>query len=165
MSNLLTSLAQYTRATLNAVSLNSESKWPNYLESQGQWPPFPIPDGFARCIFGTQLVIVTQIHHTLLHRQANFPIILENKNAQMTSKVQLKKTLFLYQSRVSPDAYLVQIRWFQPKSMTSYRTVKPNFLEFWVKMAKITLMTSDFNTRREYLLMPVWWKCGDSSSK
>ena len=38
----LANLNQYTRATLNAISWNSELKWPNNF--QGQWHPFSIPD-------------------------------------------------------------------------------------------------------------------------
>ena len=46
---------------------------------------------------------------------------------------------FQYRLRVLyQDACLVQIWWFLDKSMTSYRADKPNFIEFKVKMAKMT---------------------------
>ena len=32
-------LDQYTRVTLNVVFWNPDSKWPDELEGQGQWPP------------------------------------------------------------------------------------------------------------------------------
>ena len=57
----------------------------------------------------------------------------------MTLKVRVNDLHFQYQPRVSQDAYLVQIWWFYPKSVMSYRADKPNFVEFWVKKVKITL--------------------------
>ena len=59
--------------------------------------------------------------------------------AKMTLNVMVNDLYFQYQQRVSQVACLVQIWWFQLKFMTSYRADKPNFLEFWVKMAKMTL--------------------------
>ena len=51
---------QHTREILNTVSWNSEQKWPNDLEDQGQWPPFSIPSlKIPRCIFGANLVMLT----------------------------------------------------------------------------------------------------------
>ena len=51
--------------------------WPNELEGQGQWPWFSIiAKIIARCIFGAHLVILSQIHWKLSHRQAKFPKIL-----------------------------------------------------------------------------------------
>ena len=64
------------------------------------------------------------------------------KMVKMTLKVKVNDLIdlhFKYQPRVSQDVCLVQIRLFKPKSMMSYHTDKPNFLEFWVKMAKMTL--------------------------
>ena len=50
--------------------------------------------------------------------------------------------------------------------MTSYRANKPNFQELWDRMAKMTLKVrvNDpfFNTEREYPMMHVWCKVGDS---
>ena len=63
---------------------------------------------------------------------------------------------------------LVQIWRLYPKFKMTYRADKPNFLEFWVKMAKMTLnvKVNDpiFNTNWEYPKMHVWCKFGDSSS-
>ena len=72
------------------------------------------------------------------------------KMAKMTLKVKVNDFHFQYQPRVSHDACLVQIWWFQLKFVKSYRADKPNFLEFWVKMAKMTLKVlkvkvNDFN--------------------
>ena len=69
-------LAHHTGATLNTVSWNSESKWPNNLESQGQWSQFSIPVGkIPRCIFGENLVLLTLIHYKLSPGQVKFPTI------------------------------------------------------------------------------------------
>ena len=54
----LAGLDQYAKLTLNTVSWNSESKWPNELEGNGQWPPFFIPaESIPGCMFGANLVI------------------------------------------------------------------------------------------------------------
>ena len=47
--------------------------------------------------------------------------------AQMTLKVKVKDFHFQYQQRVSQDACLVQIWWFQLKSVTNYRAFKQKF--------------------------------------
>ena len=74
MYHPLVGLNQYTRVTLNAISWNSELKSPNDLEGQGQWPLFSVPgERMSRCMFGTNLVIVAQIHYKLLHGQDKFP--------------------------------------------------------------------------------------------
>ena len=57
----------------------------------------------------------------------------------MTLKVKVNDPHFQYQLRVFQNACLVKIWWFEPKFMISYRMDKPNFLEFRVKMAKMTL--------------------------
>ena len=59
----------------------------------------------------------------------NFLEFLE-KMARMTLKVKVNDLHFQYRPRVYQDACLVQIWWFFPKSMTSYRADKLNFLEF-----------------------------------
>ena len=56
----------------------------------------------------------------------------------MALKVKVNAFHFQYQLRESQDAYLMQIYLFQLKSIKSYAD-KPKFLEFWVKMANITL--------------------------
>ena len=79
----------------------------------------------------------------------------------MTFKVKVNDLHFQYQLTVSQDACLVQIWWFSPKSVMSYRVDKPNFQEFWVEIAKITLTVkvndSIFNTSQDYPRMHVWW--------
>ena len=57
----------------------------------------------------------------------------------MTLKVKVDDPHFQYQPGVFQDACLVQIWWRHPKSVKSYRTEKLNYLEFLVKMVKITL--------------------------
>ena len=70
----------------------------------------------------------------------------------MTLKIKVNDLHFQYQLRVSQDACLVQIWWFLPKSMTNYRTDKPNFLEFWVKKAKMTLKIKVNDVHFQYQL-------------
>ena len=51
------------------------------------------------------------------------------KMAKMTSKVKVNDLHFQYQLRVSHDACLVQIWWFQLKFLTSYRADKVKFMD------------------------------------
>ena len=53
------------------------------------------------------------------------------KMAKMTLKFKVNDPYFQYQPRVSHDACLVQIWWFQLKSVTSYRADKVNFTDRW----------------------------------
>ena len=55
----------------------------------------------------------------------------------MTLNIKVNDPHFQYQPRESQDAYLLQICWFRVKSIMSY--CADNFLEFWDKMAKMTL--------------------------
>ena len=48
---------------------------------------------------------------------------------KMTLKVKVNDPYFQYQPRVSHDACLVQIWWFQLKSVTSYRAFKVKFTD------------------------------------
>ena len=85
-----------------------KSKWPNDLESQGQWPPFSILTNIIpRCIFGANLGILAQMCDELWRGQAKFPRILSQNGHNDLH--------FQYRLRVSQDACLVQIWWFQPK--------------------------------------------------
>ena len=59
--------------------------------------------------------------------------------AKMTLKVKVNDFHFQHQLRESQDTCLVQIWWFLPKSGMSHHADKLNFLEFWVKMAKMIL--------------------------
>ena len=88
--------------------------------------------------FGAKLVSWTQIHYKLSCGWSKFPRILR-WNGQNYIEGQGQWPHFQYQLRVSQNACLLQIWWFQSKSETSYHTDKPNFLEFWVKMAKMNL--------------------------
>ena len=51
------------------------------------------------------------------------------KMAKRTLKVKVNNSYFQYQPRVSHDAYLVQIWWFQLKSGISYRVDKVKFTD------------------------------------
>ena len=51
------------------------------------------------------------------------------KMAKMTWKVKVNDPYFQYQLRVSHDACLVQIWWFQLKSVMSYRADKVKFTD------------------------------------
>ena len=51
------------------------------------------------------------------------------KMAKMTLKVKVNDLHFQYQPRVSHDARLVQIWWFQLKFVTSYRADKVKFTD------------------------------------
>ena len=51
------------------------------------------------------------------------------KMAKMTLKVKVNDPYFQYQPRVSHDACLVHIWWFQLKSVTSYRADKVKFTD------------------------------------
>ena len=162
-------LGRYTRATLNTISCNPDSKWPNDLEGQGQGHSYLIPvKRISRCIFGANLMILTQIYFKLLPGQAKFPRIL-SQMAKMTLMVKVTVPYFRYQTRVSYDACMVQIWWFQPKFVTSYCVDNPNFPEFQVKMTKMTLEVNvndplfSIGVSQEYSKMHVWCTFGDSS--
>ena len=83
----------------------------------------------------------------------------------MTLKVMANDPHFWYQLRVSHDACLVQIWWFKAKSVKSYRMDKPNFQEFWAKMANVTLKVKvnypyfQFQLRvsQDACLVQIWW--------
>ena len=62
----------------------------------------------------------------------------------MTLKVKINAYHFQYQLCESKDAYLVQIWWFQLKSIKRYHTDQLYFLEFWAKMTKMSLKV-EFN--------------------
>ena len=110
------------------------------------------------------LVILAQIHYTLLYGQTIFPRIL-SQNSQITLKDKVNEPHFQYQPRVSQDACLVQIWLFQAKSVRSYQECKPNFLEFQVKMAKMTLKVKISDPHIQYqlwifndaCLVQIWW--------
>ena len=101
----------------------------NDLEYQGQWPPFSIPaKSIPQCMFGAYLVILAQICDKLSWGQAKFPRI-RVKIAKMTLKVKVSDPYFQCQLRVSTDACLVQIWWFQLKSVTSHHANKVRFTD------------------------------------
>ena len=147
---------------LNAVSWNSGSNGQLTLKVKVQDPHFQYQ---LRESQNAYLVILAQIHYKLSLGQAKFPRFYM-KVAKMTLKVKVNNPHFQYQLRIQ-DACFVLIWWFKPKSMKSYHAGKPNFLEFQVTMAKMTLkirsMTPIFNTSWEYLMMHVWCKFGDFS--
>ena len=74
-------------------------------------------------MFCANLVILAQISDKLSCGQAKFSKIL-SQNGQNDLEGH-----FQYQPRVSQDACLVQIWWFQLKSVTSYHTDKVKLLD------------------------------------
>ena len=70
---------------------------------------------------------------------------------------------FQYQLKESQDAYLVPIWWFQLKSITSHRTDKLDFLEFWVKKAETVFKVNDphfqyqLRVSQGACLLQIWW--------
>ena len=98
----------------------------NDLEGEGQWPPFLIPaESIPGCMFGANLMVLAQIHDELSRRQAEFWV----KMAKMTLKAKVNDPYFQYQPWVFHDACLVQIWWFQLKSVTRYRADKVKFTD------------------------------------
>ena len=100
------------------------------------------------------LVQMWQFQPKLMSYYADMPNFLEFwvKMAKVTLKVKVNDSHFQYQLRISQDVCLVQIWQFQLKSMTSYHADKPNFLEFLVKMVKITLKIKVNNPHFQYQL-------------
>ena len=92
------------------------------------------------------------------------PFLLSH-NSQITLKVKINDPHFQYQLRESQDAYFVQICGFSSISITSCCMDKPNFFEFWVKMAKITLKVTVNDPHFQYqprvsqdtCLGQIWW--------
>ena len=70
-------------------------------------------------------------------------------NGQMALNVKVNDPHLQYQLRESQDAYLVQ---FKLIFITGYLTNKPNFLEFYVKMAKMTLKVTMNDLHFQYQL-------------
>ena len=70
----------------------------------------------------------------------------------MTVKIQVNNPHSQYQQWKSQDAYLMQIWWLQFNSNTIYRANKPNFLDFSVKMAKLTLKVKVNDLHFQYQL-------------
>ena len=105
------------------LSQNSQ----NNLEGQVQLSSFSTPsESTLWRIFGANLMIITHISDELLHRKPNF-LEFWVKMAKMTLNVKVNDLHFQYQLRVSRDACLVEIWWFQFKSVTSHRSDKAKF--------------------------------------
>ena len=99
------------------------------LEGRGQWPTFSTPaESIPWCMFGATMWILVQIYDELSHGQAKIPRIL-SENGQNDLKDQGQWPFFQYQPRVSHDACLIQIWWFQLKCVTSYQADKVKFTD------------------------------------
>ena len=84
--------------------------------------PFTIPaERIPRCIFGSNLLILAQIQNKVLSGKAK----ISYKNDIQGKD---KWSPYWNQTKVSQDACLVQIWWFQPGSVKSYRADKPKVL-------------------------------------
>ena len=81
---------------LNAVSWNSQAKWPNDLEDQGPGPQLSIPvEKISRSIFGANSLILTQILYKLLRGQAKCPNVrIQNQMATITLNVTVIDPIF-----------------------------------------------------------------------
>ena len=89
----------------------------------------------------------------------------ESKWPKWSWSSKLLTPIFNFQLKVSENACLVQIWWSWPKCVMSYRTDNPNFLEFWVKMAKMTFKVKVNDHHFQYqpqvsqnaCLVQLWW--------
>ena len=95
----------------------------NDTEDQGGWHPFSIPaESIPGCMFSANFVSPCQICEELSCGRAEFPTVL-GQNGQNDDPH------FQYQPRVSHDACLVQIWWFQLKSVMRYRATTVTFTD------------------------------------
>ena len=111
------------------IFLNSESKWPKW-----PWSPRTMTS-----------ILNTSLEYSMVHvwckfgdscrnlwrliaRKKQLPGIL-SKKAKTTLKVKVNDLHFQHQLRVSHDACLVQIWWFQVKFVTSDRADKVKFTD------------------------------------
>ena len=97
----------------------------NDLEDQGPGPPFQL--SIPGCMFGANLVMVAQICDRLSCGQAEFPRFWVKRQNELEGHGQWPH--FQYQLKVSCDACVVQIWWFQLQSVTSYRADKVKFTD------------------------------------
>ena len=101
--------------------------------------PFSIPaESIPGCMFDANLMIPGQIHDKLSWHQPNFPGIW-SRNGQMTLKVKTNDPHFQYQLTVSQDACLVQIWWFQVKSLMKLSCHQPHFPRILNQNGQMTL--------------------------
>ena len=85
-----------------------------------------------------------------------------NRDGPLTLKFKVEDPHFQFQLKKKPKMH---IWWFYLKSITSYRTDKPNFLEFLVKIAKMTFKVKvkvphflyQLRVFQEASLMQIWW--------
>ena len=78
----------------------------NDLEGQSQWPPFSIPAGsIPGCMFGANLVILTQICDELLYGQSEFPRTL-SQNGQIDLEGQSQWPPFSIPTKSIPGCML-----------------------------------------------------------
>ena len=110
------------------------------------------------------LAIVAQIHNKLLRDKQNF-LVFRVTMAKMILKVKVNDPHFQYQLRLSQDACMVQIWWFQSKSVMSYQADMPNFNEFSAKTDKMALkviidvlhLLYQLRVSHGTCLMQIWW--------
>ena len=124
-SNLLQVIPQ-----ANLISYNSEAKWP-----KSSWWSRLMTHFFQhqhRISRDACLVQIWWFLPNLCWVIVRTSQISENcvKMAKMTSKITVNDPYFQYQLRISQDTCLVQIWWFQFKSVTSYRADKVKFRDW-----------------------------------
>ena len=74
------------------------------------------------------------------------------KMAKMNLKVKVNDPCFQYQPRVSHDACLMQIRWFQLKTVTSYCADKVKFTDGQTIDCAMTTARRD----KKHLSLGIW---------
>ena len=140
-----------------------ESKWPNDLEGQGQWLPFSVTTGWGN----PKMHIWAEFgdySSKLSRRQTKFPRVL-SQNGKNNLEGQGQLPPFSLPTESIPGcmsgANLVILAQF----VMIYRADKPNFLEFWVKMAKMTLKVKvnepycvyQLRVSHDACLVLIWW--------
>ena len=109
-------------ARTSQISYNSKSKWPKWRwRSRSMAAIFNPSREYHRMHVWSNLVILFQSHDEFPRGQIEFPRIF-SQNGQMTLKVKVNDPCLCYQPRVSHDACLMQICWFEPKSIIVRRS-------------------------------------------
>ena len=120
------------------ISVSTKGPWNDFDDEK--WPKWPWRSRSMTSIINTsreypRMHVWSKFGDSSLKSMTSYradkPNFLEFwvKMAKMTLKVKANHLHFQYQPRVSQDACLVQIWWFQLKSVTSYRADKVKFTD------------------------------------
>ena len=122
------------------ISKNSKSKWPIWLERQGQWPPFSIPaESILWCMFWCKFGDSSPNLDELSRGQAKFPKIL-SQNGQNDLEGQGQWPLFSIPSESIPRCM------------------------FGANLVILAQINDELSCGQTETQMHVWCKFGDSSS-